>query len=277
VSDQPPSAYSTLPSEGPYETRLGSALITLVEPAEGHDHAYNRWYEDDHFYSGAMAMPWMFAGRRWVATRDFQALRYPDPSPIAAPLAAGKYLATYWITDGRYDDHLRWTVATNQRLLPDGRIYLDRSHVYTSFQQYTGAVYRDAAGPRDIHALDHPYQGLVLEVVDAPPDGSRAALDRWLRAEHLPARLRGSSAAMTLIFEPIPLPADRMSYVDDVPGLERRLTLLTLTDDPAADGWAQTFAPTGAAVRDAGVGRVELAAPFLPTIPGTDTYVDQLR
>jgi hypothetical protein len=82
---------------------------------------------------------------------------------------------------------------------------------------------------------------------------------------------------MTLIFEPIPLPADRMSYVDDVPGLERRLTLLTLTDDPAADGWAQTFAPTGAAVRDAGVGGVELAAPFLPTIPGTDTYVDQLR
>jgi hypothetical protein len=277
VSDEPPSAYSTLPGEGPYATRLGSALITLVEPTEGHDLAYNRWYEDDHFYSGAMAMPWMFAGRRWVATRALQSLRYPDPSAIAEPLDAGKYLATYWITDGRYDDHLRWTVATNQRLLPDGRIYLDRSHVYTSFQHYTGAVYRDAAGPRDVHALDHPYQGLVLEVIDAPPGGSRAELDRWLRADHLPARLVGSSAAMTLIFEPIPLPADRMSYVDDVPGLERRLTLLTVTDRPAADGWDQTFAPTGAAVRDAGVGRIELAAPFLPTIPGTDTYVDQLR
>jgi hypothetical protein len=277
VSDAAPSAYSVLPGVGPYETRIGSALITLVEPTEGHDHAYNRWYEDDHFYSGAMAMPWMFAGRRWVATRALQALRYPDPSVIAAPLSAGKYLATYWITDGRYDDHLRWTVATNQRLLADGRIYLARSHVYTSFQQYTGAVYRDASGPRDVHALDHPYQGLVLEVVGAPPDASRAELGRWLRDEHLPARLRGSSAAMTLIFEPIPLPADRMSYVDDVPGLERRLTLLTLTDAPAADGWAHTFVPTGAAVRAAGVGRVELAARFLPTIPGTDAYVDQLR
>jgi hypothetical protein len=117
----------------------------------------------------------------------------------------------------------------------------------------------------------------VLEVVDASPGGSRAELDRWLRDEHLPARLRGSNAAMTLIFEPIPLPADRMSYVDDVPGLERRLTLLTLTDAPAADGWPQTFAPTGAAVAAAGVGRVELAAPFLATIPGTDAYVDQLR
>ncbi len=117
----------------------------------------------------------------------------------------------------------------------------------------------------------------MLEVVDASPGGSRAELDRWLRDEHLLARLRGSNAAMTLIFEPIPLPADRMSYVDDVPGLERRLTLLTLTDAPAADGWPQTFAPTGAAVAAAGVGRVELAEPFLATIPGTDAYVDQLR
>jgi hypothetical protein len=270
-----PNPYSTLPGEGPYETRIGSALITLVEPHEGHERAYNRWYEDDHFYSGAMAMPWMFAGRRWVAPRDLQVLRYPDASAIARPLDAGKYLATYWITGGRYEDHLRWTVATNQRLLPDGRIYLDRTHVYTSFQTYTGAVYRDASGPRDIHSLDHPYQGLVLEVIDATDD--RSELDRWLRDEHLPARLRGSGAAMTLLFEPIPLPEDRMAYVDDVPGLERRLTLLTLTDVPAADCWEATFAGTGTAVEAAGVGRVELAAPFLPTIPGTDTYVEELR
>jgi hypothetical protein len=275
--NEPESPYSTLPGDGPYETKIGSALITLVEPHEGHDRAYNRWYEDDHFYSGAMTMPWMFAGRRWVATRELQALRYPDDSRIASPLDAGKYLATYWITDGRYEDHLRWTVATNQRLLPDERIYLERTHVYTSFQRYTGPVYRDPSGPRDLHALDHPYQGLVLEVLDANPDVGRAALDAWLRDEHLPARLAGSPAAMTLVFEPMPLPADRMSYVDDVPGLEQRLTLLTLSETPAAECWASSFAPTGAALAARGLGRVELAAPFLPTIPGTDTYVDQLR
>ncbi len=276
MSETPENPYSTLPAEGPYDTRLGSALITLVEPAEGQDRAYNRWYEDDHYYSGAMTMPWMFAGRRWVATRDLQGLRYPDPSSIAQPLNAGKYLATYWITDGRYEDHLRWTVATNQRLLPDGRIFLDRTHVYTSFQHYAGVVYRDVTGPRDYQSLDHPYRGLVLEVIDAPPDGEREALDRWLRTEHLPARLTDSPAAMTLLFEPIPLPEDRMSYVDDVPGLERRLTLLTLTDSPPSEAWS-TFAGTGDAVDRAGVGRVEFASPFLPTIPGTDTYVDELR
>ena len=75
MSDAAPSPYSTLPAEGPYDVEIGSALITMVEPHEGHEHAYNRWYEDDHFYSGAMAMPWMFAGRRWVAPTDLQALR----------------------------------------------------------------------------------------------------------------------------------------------------------------------------------------------------------
>jgi hypothetical protein len=268
--------YSTLPSVGPYPAAIGSALITMVEPNEGHDHAYNRWYEDDHFYSGAMAMPWMFAGRRWVAPRSLQALRYPADSAIAQPLDAGKYLATYWITEGRYDDHMRWTVATNQRLLPDGRIYLDRTHVYTSFQTYRDAVYRDTAGPRALHSLDYPYPGLVLEVIDAPAGGDRDDLLRWLTEEHLPGRMAGTPLAMTLVFAPNPLPPDRMSYVDDVPGIERRLTLLSFTEVPPDQCW-DAFTPTADAVAAAGQGRVELAAPFLPTLPGTDTYVDQLR
>ena len=59
-------AYYDLASVGPYAPMIGSALITMVEPHVGHERGYNRWYEDDHFNAGAMAMPWMFAGRRWV-------------------------------------------------------------------------------------------------------------------------------------------------------------------------------------------------------------------
>ena len=268
--------YSILPREGPYPAAIGSALITMVEPHEGHERAYNRWYEDDHFYSGAMAMPWMFAGRRWVAPRDLQALRYPADSSIAQPLSAGKYISLYWITDGRYEDHLRWTVSTNQRLLPDGRIYLDRSHVYTSFQEYLGAAYRDESGPRALHSLDYPYRGLVVEVVDAPEGGDRNALFEWLRAEFLPARVAGSPIAMTLAFGPLPLPPDRMAHVEDAPGIDRRLTLLSFTEVPPEE-CSDLFAGAGAAIDSAGKGRVELSAPFRPTLPGTDTYVDQLR
>src|SRR5262245_18044687 len=275
MSDVAPSPYSTLPAEGPDDVVIGSALITMVEPHEGQQRAYNRWYEDDHFYSGAMAMPWMFAGRRWVAPMSLQALRYPDDSLIAQPLSAGKYISLYWITKGRYDDHLRWSVASNQRFLPNGRIYLDRTHVYTSFQSYAGAVYRDGdAGPRDIHSLEYPYRGHVVEVVDAADD--RVRLEQWLRDEYLPGRLAGSPIAMTLLFTPNPLPADKMAYVEDVPGLDRRITLLSFTEVPP-EQCADTWQGLGEAVAEAGVGRVELAAPFCPTVPGTDTYVDQLR
>ena len=269
-----PSPYSTLPGEGPYAPAIGGALITMVEPHVGHEHAYNRWYEDDHFNSGAMAMPWMFAGRRWVAPTWLQALRYPDDSIIAQPLDAGKYITCYWITAGRYEDHLRWSVATNQRLLPDGRVYLDRTHVYTSFQEYMGAVYRDETGPRDIHSLDYPYQGMVVEVVDAGDD--RETLHAWLTNEALPARMAGTPQAQTLLFAPYPLPEDKMAYVEDVPGLERRITLLTFTEVPPDECW-DTFAGFGETVAAAGRGKVRLAAPFIPTLPGTDTYVDQLR
>ena len=40
--------YYELPKVGPYEVRIGSALITMVEPHVGHEHDYNRWYDEQH-------------------------------------------------------------------------------------------------------------------------------------------------------------------------------------------------------------------------------------
>ncbi|MCB0996666.1 MAG: hypothetical protein KDB21_16340 [Acidimicrobiales bacterium] len=276
-TDQPDEAYTRLAKTGPYDVVIGSALITMVEPHHGCEHAYNRWYEDDHFYSGAMAMPWMFAGRRWVATRELQLLRYPDDSPVAQPVTLGPYISTYWIFDGHYEDHLRWSIGLNQRLPGDDRAFNDRTHVYTSFQEYLGPVYRDAQGSRDIHSLDYPYQGLVVEVLDAPEGTERAALDEWL-VDHLTGWLGDGPVAMTLRFAPLPLPADKMNHVEDLPGLDRRITLLHLLDvDPRAC-WEDRFAARGAELREAGApGEIVFAAPFLPTLPGTDRYVDQLR
>jgi hypothetical protein len=49
--------YSEIAHHFPNEVAIGGALITMVEPNPGREHAYNRWYEDDHFYSGAMQGP----------------------------------------------------------------------------------------------------------------------------------------------------------------------------------------------------------------------------
>lgn len=270
--------YGELAAVGPYGVHPGHALITMVEPHPGHEYAYNRWYEDDHYYAGAMAMPWMFAGRRWVAPRELQLLRHPEKSAVAEPVTAGCYLSTYWVTEGRYDEHMKWTVGINKRLNRDGRVYRDRTHVFTAFQDHEATVYRDgAAGPRDFHALDHPYRGLVLEVVDAESGGQRERLLEWLRAEQLPRAIAGSRAAMVTVFRPTPLPGDRMTYVKQVEGVDTRLTLLWFLQADPRECWQELFAGRAEAVAESGLGRVELVAPFIPTVPGTDMYVDQLR
>jgi hypothetical protein len=251
----------------------------MVEPWPGTEAAYNRWYEDDHFYSGALAMPWMFAGKRYVATRDLQLARYPADSVIAQPITAGCYLHLYWITQGRMDDHIQWTNATNNRLRADKRIHLERTHVYTSFQDYLGGTARDARGPLDIHVLDHGYPGVVMEIVDADPAVGRTDLDRWLAAEYVPWLQRGAHGPVvhTLRFAPQPLPEGKQPDVDDIPGIERRVTLLHFLDEDPRVHWLTRFARHGDRIAEAGVGRLELCAPFIAAVHGTNRYVDELR
>ena len=271
MSDDP---YYTLAQTGPYAAKIGAALITMVEPHPGHDASYNRWYEDDHFNAGAMAFPWLFAGRRWVAPVPYQKLRYPHDSAIAQPVEAGKYISTYWITDGQYESQMRWAVGTNHRLFADGRVYLDRDHTFTSFQRYCAVVYRDAAGPRDVHALNYPYKGLVLEVIDSADAAAREQMLEWLRRERVPSP--ESATALGTVFAPMPLPADKQPYVKDVEGLDTRLTILWFTEADPLQIWDE-YAGIGERVGATGFGRVELMAPFIPTLPGTEMYVDQLR
>src|SRR5713226_7985521 len=83
--------------------RVGSLLFTMVEPHRGHEVAYNRWYERDHFYAGCMVGPYNFAGRRFVATADLKSLRDPDSSAITGEPARGSYIAAYWVLDGYFD------------------------------------------------------------------------------------------------------------------------------------------------------------------------------
>jgi hypothetical protein len=274
--------YRELPSVGPYEARLGHALITMVEPHPGEERVYNRWYEDDHFIAGAMAMPWMFAGRRWVATRELQLMRYPQDSALAQPVTKGCYISIYWVTHGRMQEHLEWTTATNQRLIRDKRLanHLHRiEQVYTSFQDHAGTVYRDQQGPRDIHALNYPYQGLVIEAFDAPDPAGRDALEQWLLREHLAVVIRNSPAAICTVFRPQPFPEGALSFVrkSDPSREGRRLTVLWFLETDPRSCWNDHFVGEGEAVARAKLGRVELMAPFIPTLHGTDAYVDQLR
>jgi len=273
--------YSDLPWDGPHTPVVGHALITMVEPHVGHEHAYNRWYEDSHFFNGALQQPWMFAGRRWVAPYELQQLRYPTDSPVAQPVTNGPYLGTYWVTQGRIDEHKRWTTAANAYLVSVGDVNRDRTHIYTSFQDKAGTVYASDEVPRDVFSLMDPAPGLVLQAVDAPDAESRDALEDWLLDDYLPGRVTPDSpvsSAMVFQVQPahVGMKPEVYAALKHVANEGRRLTVLWfLTKDPR-DCW-DYFTDEVAAVRAGGRGETTLVAPFIPAKMGTTLYEDQLR
>jgi hypothetical protein len=256
------------------KTALGSAFIMLADPYPGHEHAYNRWYEDDHFGSIAgMALPWWFAGRRWVATRALRELREPADAP-AIPLDNGCYLGTFWTTAGRHADQWRALGAAVTRLRADERMFAERQHVHAAFYDFTGSARRDRPGPTEIHALDYPYRGLVLELLDAPRP--RDAVLAELLADALPAAIAGSPIGLCVTFTPHPRPPTDELWFDSPEADPGRILLAWFTDtDPRSD-WRAIHAARAAAVTCSGA-TSRFVAPFIPTIPGTDTYVDELR
>jgi hypothetical protein len=282
----PPS--STLPADehDPYtaialdpvnEIGISGALITMVEPDVGAEVAYNRWYEDDHFFSGAMVGPWVFSGRRWVATRDLQLLRFPEDSPVAQPVTAGCYISTYWWARGHYEDTARWsTQAMKDNLYLKGRGFEDRQHIYTSNSVFEFSQTRpDLTRLQPEHAFLHPFAGMVVEVVDVAEGTDRQALIAALRDTVLPAELE-APLAMVVAFTPQakgssgPVPRVPGPY-----GPGRVLTLLWFLQADPRTCWSRF--PTHTEKYAAVGGQLVFAAPFVPTIVGTDTYVDQLR
>jgi hypothetical protein len=270
--------YEEIAGHLPNEVGVGGALITMVEPDLGFEHAYNRWYEDDHFYAGAMVGPWMFSGRRWVATRDLQSLRFPKDSPVAQPVTAGAYISTYWITAGHFDDAERWgQVAMSKHLYPNGRGFDHRQHVYTAFSNYDfGAARPDLTRLRPEHALDHPFAGMVVEVIEPDAKTDRGKLLAALRDQVIPAALTMPLAlAMAFTSKPMQSIGPMPPRVGQPFGVGRALTLLWFVQADPRACWSLFRTHTEAIARVGG--KLVFAAPFVPTIVGTDTYVDELR
>ena len=161
--------------------KLGSMLLTLVEPHRGHEVAYNRWYERDHFYSGCMVGPYNFAGRRFVATADLKTLRDPDPSTITGEPARGSYISAYWVLDGYFDVWNRWALRQVNALHAAGRMFKERDHVHTLLYNFPWEHRRDPDGVPVEVALDHPYRGFVTVFIDRDDSLTNEELWSWLR------------------------------------------------------------------------------------------------
>jgi hypothetical protein len=254
---------------------LGHAMITMVEPTRDLDRLreYNRWYEHDHAYSGVMVGPWAFAYNRWVATRALKDLRYPAQSTVADPLDQGSFIAFYWYLKDKVEEHFAWSFPQTQWLAEQGRMNADRVHVSTSLYDFRGSVNRPRwPVPAEV-TLDHPYQGLVVAWIDRARDASQDDLDRWLRGTYLPTLTgEGTPIAQALVFAPRDFPGVPNSGV----GVGEKLVCAVFLQADPREVWRSHFGDLGDAVAGSGLGRAGLVAPFIPVVPGTHTYLDEL-
>jgi hypothetical protein len=263
-----------------YPVKVGSMLLTLVDPNPGFEKAYNRWYERDHYYAGCLIGPWLFAGSRWVATRELKDLRWPTGDVVARPSDAGSYVAIYWVERGHHDDHFAtWARPQVVSLYSQGRGFAERRHIHTALFDHLGAMYRDDDPVPIELALDHGYPGLVAIWFDGRDGRTAGALLEELEGGPLPALLAGSAIEVASSWTPSPGENDPKDVPMDLGtragGPERLVQLLFVAGDVRSVlGPLRDYT---SAVEAAGLADARLVAPFLRTIVGTDTYVDQLR
>lgn len=272
--DRPPRQHTIVAGAEPI--KLGSLLFTLVEPHRGHEVAYNRWYERDHFYAGCMIGPYQFAGKRFVATADLKALRQPDSSVITGSPDRGSYLALYWVLDGYHDVWNRWAVDQVKALHRAGRMFAERDHVHTLLYRYAWEVGRDEDPLPSELALDHPSAGVIALFTDRDPSVEAADLERFQRESHLPALLPGTAARLVLAVDPLPLLVDAPGDVPRTEADDRRQLTLWFLDRHPGEVWDSIVTEHSNALEKSGMAEVVAALGFIPTIPGTNTYTDQL-
>ncbi len=258
---------------GPVE--LGSILFTMTDPHRGWERAYNRWYERDHFYDGCMVGEHNFAGARWVAPRPYKDLRHLVPGEVAPDASTGSYLSLYWVLAGKREEWNRWAYRQFRWLHENDRMFPHRDHVHTLLYDHDHATYREEDPVPAALALDHRYAGLVVAIGEAAADVGRDGLDAWMRETSLPALHDDGPVAMTLAFSGIPLLVEAEG-VERSTGDELRFLHLSFVETDPAEVWEERFAPRPAAVEDAGVGRILWQGPFIPTVPGTDRYAEEL-
>lgn len=255
---------------------LGHALITMVEPEPATVAAYNRWYETDHFLSGVLTGPGAFAGRRYLATRGLKSVRFPADSPVASPLDTGSFLAIYWIEEGQLDAHCTWGFPEAARLAGLGRMRSDRTHVSTAYYDLVGATGRGARPVPVELALHHPYPGIV--VVWTEGTGDPTAHESWATELRAALTADGAPTGQAVTFRPVRLPDPLPQMPGSIIGAPDRdlLVHVCFVDDDLRRRWRDLSLGLQAQFARTDAVDVRLVAPFLPSVTGTDRYLDQL-
>ena len=156
------------------------------------------------------------------------------------------------------------------------RMFSLRKPVHAGFSASSFNASHDPDGVPIEIALEHPYAGVGLTMFEASESAGRDKLGAALQGGMLRESLSRSGPSLCLATEPLPIGDDMPAYVERPKGLERRILLFTFyPEDPdkAMPAWTRAL---GDRIEKAGLGRLLFSAPFIPTIPGTDRYADEI-
>ena len=247
------------------------SLFTMVEPHKGHEVAYNRWYERDHFYAGCMIGAWQFAGT--PVRRDARRARRSATPPTRRSRPTRRRARTSPSTGsspGNFGEWIQWGTEQVNWLHANDRMFPTAT---TSTRRCTSTAARPthrAATCRPSSRSTTRYPGLVV-VIGELADGVDA--DAGDRVAPRPPAARPTSPSSA-----------RPSRCGTTAG--RRARHAGRRPRPASSGSSTTTRSRSGTrpVRRArrrrsptrGLGTIVFASPFLATVPGTDTYTDQL-
>ena len=154
---------------------LESINFTLVDVVEGHDEAFNAWYENDHFYAGGVLGPSVLGGRRWYCPKSMRDVRFAgSPCPFEDP-TTGTNLATYFFTlpDGGREFR-DWVAPQLAELRRQGRMFAERVPVSIALYTFDRVVGSSSRVPPHV-ALEHPFASLFAVFARRLSPGGRGA------------------------------------------------------------------------------------------------------
>ncbi len=251
---------------------LGSMLFTIVEPHRGHEVEYNRWYERDHLYSGCMIGPYNFAARRFVATWDLKGLRNQNAAKICGKSTTGSYLAMYWILKDYGHIWGKWAGKQVMALHQAGRMFEHREHVHTQLYDYLFEVGDPTVAVPAELALDHPFSSVMVEFFDKNPAVDQEDYEAGLSEMARTRLVELGNTANSLVFSPQAMKGSAPGVPAGSSNLDRYLVITFSNVTPYE------------ICNDSKLGKsndiIDTDSParlfFIPTIPGTDCYSDQL-
>lgn len=261
--------------------RLGHLIVAIAEPHRDTIETYDRWFEANHMYDAVLVGPGAFAANRYVATRAAKELRRPLDGGVFADATVGSFVALYYLAPGTAEAHFAWSFPQNAWLGATGRNNADRTLVLTWLCDAAAVVVRDGHRVPPQVALDHAYAGLVMAWIERPDDVSLDDLQADLVETHLPVLLRDAPAVQQVqLWAPRDFPDTNGTpttpgSVVVNPAVGRQLLALCFLDHDPVTAWPAAFDALGARLAHAGA-RLRLLAPFVPTVRGAGTRLDEL-